>query len=63
MNPPATLYVYEVRGKLPELRRVFGEDLVGCWQEDLSTFLFFRARKEEDVRSENFWFTVLARGT
>jgi ribosomal protein L11 methyltransferase len=50
MNPPTTLYVYEARGKLPELRGVFGEDLIGCWQEDLYAFLFFRVKKEEGVR-------------
>ncbi len=48
-DPPKILYIYQIEGKLPRFFSYSHSDLLGVWQEEDETFLFFRTPSDEDV--------------
>jgi ribosomal protein L11 methyltransferase len=51
MPPPEKLYVYEVEGRVYPPPDLMGEDFLGCWREGECSYLFYSARKTEQVRT------------
>jgi ribosomal protein L11 methyltransferase len=49
MLPYQTLYIYEISGEIPDSRRFFRDDYIGCWNEGEISFLFFSAPHDEEV--------------
>lgn len=50
-KPYKDLYIYEIEGNVPHPRSVFPEDLLGHWSEGNVSYLFFAARKKEEVEA------------
>ena len=52
MNKPyKDLYIYEIEGDVPHPRRAFREDLLGHWSEGNVSYLFFSAKKKEEIEA------------
>jgi ribosomal protein L11 methyltransferase len=51
MLPYQDLYIYEISGEVPNSRKYFKEDFIGCWNEGEISFLFFSAPRDEEVRA------------
>jgi len=51
MPPPEKLYVYEVEGRVYPPVELWGEDYLGCWREGDYSYLFYSARREDQVRA------------
>jgi len=41
MIPYQNPYVYEISGVIPDSKKFFKEDFIGCWNEGEASFLFF----------------------
>jgi len=51
MVPYQNLYIYEISGEIPNSRRFFEKDYIGCWNEGEISFLFFSAPRDEEVQT------------
>lgn len=50
-KPYKDLYIYEIEGDVPDPRSAFREDLLGGWSEGDVSYLFFAARKKEEIEA------------
>ena len=50
MAPYQTLYIYEIEGRVPEPKSLFGKNFIGCWYEDAYSFLFFSSSQADEVQ-------------
>jgi len=51
MLPYQDLYICEISGEIPNSRRFFKEDFIGCWNEGEISFLFFSAPRDDEVQA------------
>jgi ribosomal protein L11 methyltransferase len=51
MLPYQNLYIYEISGEIPNSRKYFKKDYIGCWNEGEISFLFFSAPHDEEVQA------------
>ncbi len=49
MIPYQNLYIYEISGAIPDSKKIFKEDFLGCWNEGEASFLFFSQPHDEEV--------------
>ena len=51
MIPYPNLYIYGISRAISDPKNFFKEDLIGCWNEGETSFLFFSQPHDEEVRS------------
>src|SRR4030042_1069280 len=51
MIPYQNLYIYEISGEIPDSKKFFKEDFIGCWNEGEISFLFFSQPHDVEVKS------------
>ncbi|HUL23650.1 MAG TPA: 50S ribosomal protein L11 methyltransferase [Thermodesulfobacteriota bacterium] len=49
--PYQNLYIYEMSAAIPDSKKIFKEDFLGCWNEGETSFLFFSQPHDEEVNS------------